>query len=86
MFMALSALTRRVNNMIVKAVCKLAYKQVLVAFCSGSNPSKALKVFILVYFLFLWTLVFFMPKVHFLFVFVQKLQNVLCKFAYFKNM
>ena len=52
MFMALSALTRRVNKMIVKDVYKLAYKQVLVAFGSRSSASKALKGFIFVYFLF----------------------------------
>ena len=49
--MALRALTRGVNKMIVKAVCKLAYKQVLVTVCTRSNASKALKVFIFVYFL-----------------------------------
>lgn len=51
--MALSALTRRVNKMVVKAVWKFTYKQVLVALGSGSNASKALKGFILVLFTFL---------------------------------
>ena len=48
-FIALSALTRRVNKMIVKAVCKLAYEQVLLAFGSGTKlpkHSKGLSMFL----------------------------------------
>ena len=39
----------RVGKLVVKAVCKLAYEEVLVAFGSGSKASKALKGFIYVF-------------------------------------
>ncbi len=39
----------RVGKLVVKAVCKLAYEEVLVAFGSESKASKALKGFIYVF-------------------------------------
>lgn len=40
-------------KLVVKAVWKLAYKQILVAFCARSKASKALKGFCLFFFLIL---------------------------------
>ena len=62
-------------KLMVKTVCKLAYKQVLVAICAGSKASKALKGFyrfLLVVtndgflFIFLRTSTNFHSKTHFL--------------------
>jgi len=45
--MSLSAfLLAEWNRLVVKSVCKLAYKQFLVTSCAGSIASKALKGFI----------------------------------------
>ena len=50
----------RVGKLVVKAVCKLAYEEVLVAFGSESKASKALKGFIYVFVLFNRTLLIFL--------------------------
>ena len=52
--------TRRVGELVVKAVCELAYKQVLVSICQRSIASKALKGFIYVFVLFNRTLLIFL--------------------------
>ncbi len=53
-------------KLVVKTVCKLAYKQILVAICAGSKASKALKGFYRFLFIFLRTSTNFHSKTHFL--------------------
>ena len=53
--MALSALTRRVNKMVVKAVWKFTYKQVLVAFGSRSSVLSTQRVYLVLFTFFIDT-------------------------------
>ena len=59
MFYRFECFNSQSNKVLIKTVCKLACKQVLVAVCTRSTASKALKGFIYVVFLFYGTLVLF---------------------------
>ena len=55
-------LLAELSKLVVKSVCKLAYKQFLVTICVGSIASKALKGFCRFLFIFYGTLVKYIIK------------------------